>query len=180
MRENSPLASFPIRRYTARELPAYRHVPGYSPHPVRDAAGHSFQRPEPQEVCPLGYGQWRECGDYLYGVDLFNHEFFWEAHENWEPIWHEAGHQSAGGLFVKALIQIAAVMLLQRSDRLGGIPKLLQRAAKNFEAARARAGRGADDEPLYGLDINAWQQDVRAYLAGGATGRFPYLELEGL
>lgn len=180
LRDHSPLSRFPLRRYTSRELPAYRHIPGYSPHPVRDAAGHSFRRPEPQEVCPLGYGQWRECGDYLYGVDLFNHKFFWEAHEVWEPIWHEAGHDSAGGRFVQALIQMAAVMLLHRSERPGGIPKLLQRAAKNFSLARERAGRGDDDDALYGVNMARWQRGVRTYIEASATSRFPYLVLEGL
>ncbi|MBW2733842.1 MAG: DUF309 domain-containing protein [Deltaproteobacteria bacterium] len=176
--DQTPLSSFPLRRYTSRELPAYRHIPGYSPHPVRDEAGHSFQRVEGPQVCPLGYGRWRDCGDYLYGVDLFNHSFFWEAHEVWEPIWHEVGHESASGRFVQALIQMAAVMLLHRSERFGGIPKLLQRATKNVRLARER-GAG-DERALYGLDMSRWQRRVRAYLSEGDVVRFPYLELEGL
>jgi hypothetical protein len=31
-------------RYTDRPFPAYRHVPGETPHPRRDARGHSHAR----------------------------------------------------------------------------------------------------------------------------------------
>ena len=34
-------------RYSARPFPAYRYVPGLTPHPRRDASGHSFGAPQP-------------------------------------------------------------------------------------------------------------------------------------
>ncbi|TGQ49534.1 DUF309 domain-containing protein, partial [Mesorhizobium sp. M1C.F.Ca.ET.210.01.1.1] len=27
---------------------------------------------------------------FRWGIDLFNHGYYWEAHEAWEPLWHAA------------------------------------------------------------------------------------------
>ena len=48
------------------------------PHPTRDPAGHSFgvvaaPCPPPDPV------RWLDCRPYLYGIDLFNHGYYWEA-----------------------------------------------------------------------------------------------------
>jgi hypothetical protein len=34
---------------------------------------------------------WRSCDLYLYGIDLFNHGYWWEAHEALEDVWLAAG-----------------------------------------------------------------------------------------
>ena len=35
------------------------------------------------------------CADWLFGVDLFNAFFFWEAHESWEGLWAAQPRRSA-------------------------------------------------------------------------------------
>jgi len=180
---SSGLADFPPRRYTQRPLPAYRHVPGYSPHPVIDAAGHSYDRKieghgrniEGPPERRLSGDAWQHCADYLYGVDLFNYEFFWEAHERWEPLWHAAGHASPPGRFAKGLIQVAAVFLLKRSDRPVAVPRLLDRAERNLLRAVAEREQ-ATPYAAFGLDLDAWLRGVRGHIADEST-RFPLLEL---
>ncbi|MER9007639.1 DUF309 domain-containing protein [Mesorhizobium sp. M0862] len=27
---------------------------------------------------------------FRWGIDLFNHGYYWEAHEAWEPLWQTA------------------------------------------------------------------------------------------
>lgn len=116
-----------VPRYSDRLLPAYRFVPGQTPHPTRDPAGHSYGIAA-EELASFDSAKWATCPQYLYGVDLFNHEYWWEAHEVWEIVWRAAGRQSAAGLFVQGLIQISAARL-----------KLHQ----GFErAARRLAGKG--------------------------------------
>ncbi len=83
MRTNGQPAEPPPRLVSDRELPAYAYVPGESPHPTRDRDGHSFGS-EPDTPEPPDPEDWRSCPDYLYGIDLFNHGFYWEAHEAWE------------------------------------------------------------------------------------------------
>ena len=75
-------------------LPPYSYVPGKFPHPIRDPQGHSFGE-VPDAVVNLDPQQWRECRPYLRGIDLFNHGFYWEAHESWEAV-HERYAESFG------------------------------------------------------------------------------------
>ena len=171
-----PLSYIPCRRYTDLPLPEYRHVPGYSPHPVRDALGHSYRRGEASAAaCLLSAGAWRGCTDYLYGVDLFNFGFYWEAHEAWEPVWHRSGHESAAGIFAKALVQGAAVMLLQRTGRPGGIERLLARARRNFE--RCAELTDTKDSAAFGFCPQRWMEQMGRFVLSCDHRDFPVIEL---
>ncbi len=141
-------------RYSTDPLPDYRHLPGSTPHPTRDPAGHSYGRPEP--ILPdMNSIDWRQCGEYLYGIDLFNQEYWWECHEVLEGLWHAAGHDSAAGEVLQAVIQCAAAHLKVRSARLAGAGRL-------FEHSLVHVGRrGA---LTLGLDLEALVRDTRAYL----------------
>lgn len=97
-------------RYSDRPFPSYRFVPGQSPHPRRDPRGHSFGQAEPEPIL-LPPGEWRRSNEYLYGIDLYNHAYWWECHEVFERLWHEAGHETEQGNFFKAIIQLAAANL---------------------------------------------------------------------
>ena len=125
-------------RYSAHPFPPYRFVPGRSPHPRHDSKNHSSGKPEPKPTL-LPPDQWPQCDDYLYGVDLYNYAYWWESHEVFERLWHEAGRHTEQGNFFQALIQLAAANLkvfmgshraarnLQRSGLLR-----LQRVPKSF------------------------------------------------
>ena len=78
-----------------RELPPYSYVPGQGlPHPTGDERGHSFGRHEPPPLM-LDEATWRQNETWLYAFDLFNHGFYWEAHEAWESLWHTARRSGA-------------------------------------------------------------------------------------
>ena len=100
----------PPPRYTDRPFPSYRFVPGRSPHPVRDPEGHSYNKP-PVQLAAFTAGDWQSCDEYLYGIDLFNHGYWWEAHEALETVWVAAGRQTETGLFIQGLILIAVAHL---------------------------------------------------------------------
>ena len=71
-----------VRRYSRRPLPAYRYVPRLHPHPVRDARGHSHRGGlKLTRHGPWSADEWRTLDDWLYGVDLFNRFYFWEAQD---------------------------------------------------------------------------------------------------
>ena len=98
------------RRYSSRPFPSYRFIPGLAPHPTRDLEGHSYN----QESSPLKSfdpDNWHSCQEYLYGIDLFNHGYWWEAHEALEAVWVAAGRRTNTGLFVQGLIQVAVAHL---------------------------------------------------------------------
>ena len=94
-------------RYSTREFPSYRFVPGRTPHPRRDPRGHSYRLPEPKPT-PFPADQWQNSEDYLYGVDLYNFAYWWECHEIFEGLWHAVGRASEQGNFFQSLVQLTA------------------------------------------------------------------------
>ncbi|HKI51496.1 MAG TPA: DUF309 domain-containing protein [Geothermobacteraceae bacterium] len=116
-----------LPRYTRRTFPPYRFLPFQTdsplPHPRNDPAGHSYGQEE--EYLP-GFtpADWRSCEPYLYGIDLFNHAYWWEAHEAFEAIWLAAGQSSVCGRFVQGLIQLSAAQLKRFTGEFRGAQSL--------------------------------------------------------
>lgn len=142
-------------RYTRRPLPDYRHVPGFTPHPIRDPEGHSYGQPEP--VLPdLNQSDWRECEHYLYGIDLFNNNYWWECHEVLEGLWHAAGIGSPVAHVLQAVIQCAAAHLKASGNCPRGAMRLHEHSIRH---ARWTSGHSL------GLDLDLMVMDTRAFLA---------------
>jgi hypothetical protein len=121
--------SFP-RLVPDLSLPPYAFVPGRNPHPESDPAGHSYGRhPAPAVLDP---GRWRDCREYLFGLDLFNTGFYWEAHAQWESLWQGAGRKGAVADFVKGLIQLAAAGVKHAEGMPDGVRGHARRAAELF------------------------------------------------
>ena len=99
-----------------RTFPPYRHVPGVTPHPINDAQGHSYRLEEETDDAIPPPEEWRDNGDYLYGVDLYNFAYWWEAHEAWEGLWQKAEDEYR--LFLQGLIQISASLIKYHSRQL--------------------------------------------------------------
>jgi len=135
-----------------RAMPPYAYVPGRQPHPVRDPRGHSFGR-APDTPDPPDPRCWRACPAYLYGVDLFNHGYYWEAHEAWEALWHACGRRGPAGTFFKALIGLAAAGLKVRMGNPRGVRGHAQLAANLFK--EIALGSHADEARYMGLDLHA-------------------------
>ncbi len=150
------LETAPLPRYTRRPFPPYRYVPGKTPHPVRDPAGHSFNRP-PEQPPEFNPEDWRSCEQYLYGIDLFNHGYWWEAHEALEAVWIAAGRKSGTGLFIQGLIQVAVAHLKKHQ----GFGDTAQRMAKE----------GLDKmkhcrSPRLGIELDVFRSAVTLYFSG--------------
>jgi hypothetical protein len=131
-------------RYLPQEpWPPYAHVPGRTPHPVSDPAGHQFgaARPRPAPPDPR---RWQECRAFLRGVDLFNHGFYWEAHEEWESLWHACGRAGPVADVLKGLIRLAAAGVKARTGTPRGVADHAAGAAALFRrAAGSLGGEGA-------------------------------------
>jgi hypothetical protein len=142
------------------EFPPYAYVPGHWPHPVRDPQGHAYGREE-VEVPALDPAAWREDATWCEGIELFDHGYYWEAHEAWERLWIAAGRTGVVGDLLSGLIKLAAAGIKIRQGMGPQAAALGARAVERFE--RAQAGSGA--ESLAGLRF----EDLRA-IAGEATG----------
>lgn len=97
-------------------FPAYAYVPGRHRHPARAGARHT-----PDGGAP-GTTQ-------LYALDLFNHGYYWEAHEAWEALWHELARHGPEGRLLRALIALAAAGVKAREGNARGVVRHLGRAA---------------------------------------------------
>lgn len=104
-------------RYSSRPFPAYRFLPGQSPHPRRNPRGHSFGCPEPAPAV-VTVQNWQRSDWYRYGVDLFNYGYWWEAHEVFEALWDAAGHDTEAGQFFQALVHVAGANLKLEVENL--------------------------------------------------------------
>lgn len=114
-------------RLTERTFPPYSYVPGHAPHPVSDPQGHMHgEEHEPAES--LDSTAWQDSEEYLFGFDLFNHGFYWEAHEAWEALWHAAGRKGELANFFKGLIKLAAAAVKAREGNPRGVARHASRA----------------------------------------------------
>jgi len=157
-----------VQRYSSRPLPAYRYVPGLHPHPVRDPRGHSY---EPvlrfNRHAPWRVDEWRTLDDWLYGVDLFNRFYFWEAHEAWEGLWAAVKRDTAPALLLQGLIQIAAALLKTHMGVLLGARTLSTEGLDKI----GRAGRW--QPTLLGLDVRETAAAFATYFAPLGRGELP-------
>ena len=157
-------------RYCKLDFPAYRHVPGLTPHPVRDSQGHSYSAEDPApdpalETLPDG---WRNCRDYLYGVDLFNRAYLWEAHEAWEIVWIGTGKTTYPGHLAQGLIQVSAGLLRLHLGTPGGAGNLLRRARGHLDVVESRLGSAGRSYMGVGIDSCETDHVVHATQAEGA------------
>jgi len=146
-------------RYSRRPFPPYRHVPGLTPHPVLHPQGHLFGRREPLAVKAFDAERWRRCQEFLYGVDLFNFCYFWEAHEAWEGLWKPTPRDELPALFLSGLIQVSAALLKRAMGRRAGMESLARRGLDKLQVVEARK------PACCGLNLPDWTKRIRAIVA---------------
>jgi len=153
-------------RYTSHPFPSYRFVPGQSPHPRRNRLGHSYCQPEPRPR-PFPAAQWQTSDDYLYGIDLYNFAYWWEAHEIFEGFWHVVGRDTEQGNFFQALIQLAAANLKRFMGN--------DAAARNLARSGVTRLRNVPSSYM-GIDIALLIQSIQEHL----DSPHPHIPLIGL
>jgi predicted metal-dependent hydrolase len=159
-----------LPRYTQRPFPSYRYLPFQAdaalPHPRNDPSGHSFDQEEVflPEFAPA---DWRTCETFLYGIDLFNHGYWWEAHEAFETVWHAAGRSSLCGKFIQGLIQLSGAQLKRFVAEPRGAQSLTRAGIEKLSLAEG-SFLGIEVAPL----IDEAQRCLREN-----RGEFPRIEL---
>ena len=175
LREIKPPPGAPPR-LTSRAFPSYRHVPGLHPHPVAHPDGHSHDPTGAHPPAGPLYdpARWRDMEDHLYGVDLYNAGFWWEAHEAWEGLWQQSDKRGVQGRFLQGLIQISAAHLKRHVDQPEGVERLLERARGHLAVPLATLSEG---ERYMGLDLHAFVSRVNGWFGESSTA-FPFIRLE--
>lgn len=120
------------------------------PHPISDPNGHSAGRRLALDR-PFDPDRWRDEPLYLLGFDLLNHQYFWEAHEAWEPLWLAIGRNGAVADVLKGLIAMAAAGVKHREGLPRGVASHSRRSARLFRSVAE--GIGETDPVLIGLRL---------------------------
>jgi predicted metal-dependent hydrolase len=110
----------PPPRRTTRPFPSGRHLPG--------------------EPLPADFSG---VVDFAWGCDLFDHRYYWEAHEVWECEWRELAPGDLERELLQGLICAAAFLVKQHQGVLSGAERLLGRAEERLHRA-GPVGRGID------------------------------------
>ncbi|MEE8468974.1 MAG: DUF309 domain-containing protein [Planctomycetota bacterium] len=168
------MSNAPPRYAPDRDLPPYAFLPGRDPHPTRDPQGHSYARTAEPPVTYATAEDWRANGEYLFGVDLYNHGFLWEAHEAWEGTWIASKADAVQAEHLQGLIQCAAAALKVRMQQPRGLAQLTLLGTGRLEQVLTTAGAR-----YMGLDLAEFVEDFRAFAASepkSAEGR-PRIEL---
>lgn len=148
--------------YSDLPLPPYSYVPGATPHPVSDPRGHMFGAMHPP-VAALDPEQWPASPMYLYAIDLFNHGYYWEAHEAWESLWHAAGRTGLVANWLKGLIKLAAAGVKAREGNPSGVHRHIRRAVELISAVRTELPAGA--EQFCGVNLGRLEQAAQEVAA---------------
>jgi uncharacterized protein len=151
-------------RLTSHPLPCYAYVPGLQPHPISESTGHSFGIELETVEMKDAESCWERHG---WGADLFNHGYYWEAHEAWESIWIAAGRVGVEADRFKGLIKLAAAGVKARQSQVSGVQRHARRAAELFHRcaesseAAGQLRTGLDDLWLYQQSIHIVEQADR-------------------
>jgi hypothetical protein len=108
-----------------KRLPPYAYLPGKNPHPVRDPTGHSHH----VEPIPVAAEASLGSDAFLWGLDLFNHGYYWEAHEAWEGLWQVADRDGTLRTLFKGLILLSAAGVKIRERKNAAAARHAMRAA---------------------------------------------------
>lgn len=120
-----------------RVLPPYAYLPGKFPHPVRDPAGHSFGAGYDCQIAS-------PSEEFVWGADLFNQGYYWEAHEAWELLWQQAEAATPQRLFYKALILLAAAGVKLREGKPRPAARHYGRAGAHLRAMQEQGAYETD------------------------------------
>jgi hypothetical protein len=168
-----PDPTFP--RLSAHEFPAYRYVPGRTPHPYADPEGHSYGRKQADFTSEalVVRDDWRASPSFCRSVDLYNYAYWWEAHEGWEGLWRCFGPDDPLRYALQVFIQISAAHLQRFMGREEGVRTLLKHARQHLDVAR---GAG---EVVLGCNLEAWwSESVKPYFANSKGAPYPFLRPE--
>lgn len=163
-----PFANAPDRYLPRHALPSYRHTPGLTPHPRTSPSGHAVAQPEPS-CPPLTVDNWSQHESWLWGIDLYNAAYWWEAHEHWEAAWRQADRGQATAHLLQGVIQLSAALIKWNLGNERGRSGLWQRSRGHLTAVAQPRWLGVDVDGL----IKATEQLFAAHRQRPADDNWP-------
>jgi hypothetical protein len=121
-----------------------------------DPGGHMEHQEAPPTDIPSPMA-WMTNRYWLYGVDLFNHWYFWEATEMWSPLWAGLEKEDPAGLFVQAMVMSAGGILKAHCRELKGVDAFWKNADTLFNSITPH------HKELWGLQTSRVHKDMRRF-----------------
>lgn len=146
-----------LKRRLEMAFPSYRYIPGQSPHPIQHPNGHMVG-----QVLQDCQNRAHRQQLWAYGLDLFDAQYMWEAHEVWERLWHHHRHETELANHIQGMILCAAACL---KYALQAYPQ----AQRLFE--RAQLKLSADVSLKMGVELSSILSGVAEFLKGGPPPR---------
>jgi len=110
-------------------------------------------------------------GAFHRGIQLFNRQQFYDAHEIWEDVWREShGHEKK---FLQGLIQIAVALHHYSTDNLAGARSLLERGRRNL--AHDPGKFGGIGVTAFAHSVEEWADSLRN---GKSRPEFPRIDID--
>ena len=156
------------RHCPERAFPAQAYQPGRGPHPS------TLPDPDwPIETWTGDPNTLEANSTFLWGVDLYNHGYYWEAHEAWEDLWKCAERDTAPRQFLQGLIQCAGSALKASLQEEVGCRRLANKGLAKLESLPS-SGRARS----FGVDVAGFTRAFREYvLRSPVTGQPPTILL---
>lgn len=108
--------------------------------------------------------EWRSNGGFLFGVDLYNFGYLWEAHEAWEGVWIVSKHDDLQRETLQGLIQCSAAALKLRLLEPRGFGKLSTAGLGRLEYVCEETSM-----PYLGIDLRSFTESFREFVASEPT-----------
>ena len=128
-------------RYTDKKFPPYHFIPGKAQHPEKEGG---YLRGTTIEAFDFNENNFKANETYLYAIDLFNNEYYWEAHVYWEVLWNFVGRKTSQGFFLQALIKLAAAGVKEKLNQEQAAKGHIERALEHLKSVQ--------ESELYGLN----------------------------
>lgn len=122
-------------------LPSHAHVPGSGSKPDLVPLEHAKQL----TPAVTRAAEWQENVPYLYGHDLTQAGYYWEAHEVWEAVWLAAPANGPERILLQALIQTANARLKSAMQRDNAAARLRTLVEELRVDLIGRLGEGIDE-----------------------------------
>ena len=151
-----------IHRYTKFSLPAWRYISKYDQHPNKNSHKEQIHG-LPDTTMKFSAANWQKSERYLYAIDLFNHQYYWEVHEVLEKLWLETGKKSTEGIFLQGIIQLSVALLKKNQSNTIGTLRLTKKALPKL----------CSQQGVYlGIDIEAFIEEYKLFIDDKTATQF--------
>lgn len=128
-------------------FPPYKFELGKKPHPEKNG-GHGFAYAQIESENAIDNTNYLASKTYLHAIDLFNFEYYWEAHVWFEKLWLKSIKNTEQKSLLSALILLSACLLKLENQKMSSFYSLLKKSKKQLESTQSQIVLGIEIEQI--------------------------------